>query len=94
MDFRYRLAKKTFKNKKIPPKGVPGTDCNNQKQQGDDYSTEGNPIKHDKQTIKTKTQHPERRKQFSHTPLFSFRHFHKFALEIKGKSIQSNENGE
>ena len=63
MDFRYRLAKKTFKNKKIPQKRAPGMDVISHDQRGDDSSPEISPLSLDKHTITKKPPPPEKEKE-------------------------------
>ena len=91
MDFRYRLAKKTFKNKKIPQKRVTGMDVISQDQRGDDSSPEVSPLSLDRQTITPKPQLPEEEKQLSRRDLFSFSNFMKSAAELDVKSIEETE---
>jgi ferredoxin-type protein NapG len=88
MDFRYRLAKKTFKNKKIPHKRAAGMDVISQDQKGDDSSPEVSPLSLDKQTITPKPQLPEEEKQLSRRDLFSFGNFMKSAAELNVKPIE------
>ena len=91
MDFRYRLAKKTFKNKKIPQKRAPGMDVISQDQRGDDSSPEVSPLSLDRQTITPKPQLPEEEKQLSRRDLFSFGNFMKSAAELDVKPIEETE---
>ena len=91
MDFRYRLAKKTFKNKKIPQKRAAGMDAISQDQRGDDSSPEISPLSLDKQTITPKPQLPEEEKQLSRRDLFSFGSFMKSAAELDVKPIEETE---
>ena len=91
MDFRYRLAKKTFKNKKIPQKRVTGMDVISQDQRGDDSSPEVSPLSLDRQTITPKPQPPEKEKQLSRRDLFSFGNFMKSAAELDVKPIEETE---
>ena len=91
MDFRYRLAKKTFKNKKIPQKRVTGMDVISQDQRGDDSSPEVSPLSLDRQTITPKPQLPEEEKQLSRRDLFSFSNFMKSAAELDVKPIEETE---
>ena len=88
MDFRYRLAKKTFKNKKIPQKRAPGMDLISQDQRGDDSTPEVNPLSLDKQAITQKPPPPEEEKQLSRRDLFSFGNFMKSAAELDAKPIE------
>ena len=88
MDFRYRLAKKTFKNKKIPQKRAPGMDVISQDQRGDDSTPEVNPLSLDKQAITQKPPPPEEEKQLSRRDLFSFGNFMKSAAELDAKPIE------
>jgi len=91
MDFRYRLAKKTFKNKKIPQKRAPGMDVISQDQRGDDSSPEISPLSLDRQTITPKPQLPEEEKQLSRRDLFSFGNFMKSAAELDVKPTEETE---
>ena len=91
MDFRYRLAKKTFKNKKIPQKRAPGMDVISQDQRGDDSSPEISPLSLDRQAITPKPQLPEEEKQLSRRDLFSFGNFMKSAAELDVKPIEETE---
>jgi len=91
MDFRYRLAKKTFKNKKVPQKRAAGMDVISQDQRGDDSSPEISPLSLDRQTITPKPQLPEDEKQLSRRDLFSFGNFMKSAAELDVKPIEETE---
>ena len=91
MDFRYRLAKKTFKNKKIPQKRATGMDVISQDQQGNESSPEVNPLILDRQTITPKQRLPEAEKQLSRRDLFSFGNFMKSAAELDVKPIEETE---
>ena len=94
MDFRYRLAKKTFKNKKIPQKRAPGMDVISHDQRGDDSSPEINPLSLDKQTVTQKPKPPEEEKQLSRRDLFSFGSFMKSAAELDVKPIEETDEEE
>ncbi|MBT4127696.1 MAG: hypothetical protein HN885_04185 [Nitrospina sp.] len=94
MDFRYRLAKKTFKNKKIPQKRAVGMDVISQDQRGDDSSPEVSPLSLDRQTITPKPHLPEEEKQVSRRDLFSFGNFMKSAAELNVKPIEEDEESE
>jgi ferredoxin-type protein NapG len=94
MDFRYRLAKKTFKNKKTPKKRAPGMDVISEDQRGDDSSPEVSPLSLDRQTITPKPQLPEEQKQLSRRDLFSFGNFMKSAAELNVKPIEETEKGD
>ncbi|SVD40219.1 uncharacterized protein METZ01_LOCUS393073, partial [marine metagenome] len=94
MDFRYRLAKKTFKNKKIPQKRAPGMDVISNDQRGDDSSPEISPLSLDKHTITPKPKLPEEEKQLSRRDLFSFGNFMKSAAELDVKPIEEQSNEE
>ena len=94
MDFRYRLAKKTFKNKKIPQKRAVGMDAISQDQRGDDSSPEVSPLSLDRQTITPKPHLPEEEKQVSRRDLFSFGNFMKSAAELNVKPIEEDEESE
>ena len=91
MDFRYHLAKKTFKNKKIPQKRAPGMDVISQDQRGDDSSPEISPLSLDRQTITPKSRPPEEEKKMSRRDLFSFGNFMKSAAELDVKPIEETE---
>ena len=91
MDFRYRLAKKTFKNKKIPQKRAAGMDVISQDQRGDDSSPEVSPLSLDRQTITPKPQLPKEEKQLSRRDLFSFGNLMKSAAELDVKPIEETE---
>ena len=94
MDFRYRLAKKTFKNKKIPQKRAPGMGVISHDQRGDDSSPEISPLSLDKQTISNKPKPPEEEKQLSRRDLFSFGNFMKSAAELDVKPIEESDEEE
>ena len=91
MDFRYRLAKKTFKNKKIPQKRATGMDVISQDQRGDDSSHEVSLLSLDRQTITPKPQQLEEEKQLSRRDLFTFGNFMKSAAELDVKPIEETE---
>ena len=92
MDFRYRLAKETFKNKKIPKKRATGMDSISQDQRGDDSSPEISPLSLNKQTVTPKTKEPEKEKQLSRRDLFSFGNLMKSAAELDVKPIEEAED--
>jgi len=94
MDFRYRLAKKTFKNKKIPQKRAPGMEVISHDQRGDDSSPEISPLSLDKHTITQKPKLPEEEKQLSRRDLFSFGSFMKSAAELDVKPIEETDEEE
>ena len=94
MDFRYRLAKKTFKNKKIPQKRAPGMDVISPDQRGDDSSPEISPLSLDKHTITQKPKPPEEERQLSRRDLFSFGSFMKSAAELNVKPIEETDGEE
>ena len=94
MDFRYRLAKKTFKNKKIPQKRATGMDVISHDQRGDDSSPEVNLLSLDKQTITPKPKPQEEEKEVSRRDLFSFGGFMKSAAEIDVKPIEETDEEE
>jgi ferredoxin-type protein NapG len=94
MDFRYRLAKKTFKNKKIPQKRAPGMEVISPDQRGDDSSPEISPLSLDKHTITQKPKPPEEEKQLSRRDLFSFGSFMKSAAELNVKPIEEADGEE
>ncbi|KMP10495.1 hypothetical protein UZ36_07435 [Candidatus Nitromaritima sp. SCGC AAA799-C22] len=85
MDFRYRLAKKTFKNKKVPQKRATGMDNISLDQRGNDSSPEISPLSLDKNTITPKPKPPEKEKEISRRNLFSFGRMMGFAESIEEK---------
>ena len=91
MDFRYRLAKKTFKDKKIPKKRATGTDNISHDQRGDDSSPEITPLSLDREAITPKPKPPEKEKDVSRRDLFSFGNFMDFAESIEEKPSDDKE---
>ena len=91
MDFRYRLAKKTFKGKKIPKKRATGTDNISHDQRGDDSSPEVSPLSLDREAITPKPKPPEKEKDVSRRDLFSFGRFMDFAESIEEKPGDDKE---
>ena len=91
MDFRYRLAKETFKKKKIPQKRVTGMDSISPDQRGNESSQEISPLSLDKQTITQQPKPPEEEKEFSRRDLFSFGRFMDSAAELDVKPIEEND---
>ena len=91
MDFRYRLAKETFKKKKIPQKRVTGMDNISPDQRGNESSQEISPLSLDKQTITQQPKPPEEEKEFSRRDLFSFGRFMDSAAELDVKPIEEND---
>jgi len=92
MQFRYKLAKETFKNKKIPPKKVPGADSISADQRGDHTSwTDSQLLSLDKETKRVEpTVEP---KEVSRRDLFSFARLTDFAdaVEEKEKKLPKNK---
>jgi ferredoxin-type protein NapG len=82
MQFRYKLAKETFKNKKIPPKKVPGEDSISHDQRGDDTSwSDSQLLSLDKETKRVEpTAEP---KEVSRRDLFSFGRLTDFADAVE-----------
>ena len=93
MDFRYRLAKKTFKGKKIPQKRATGMEQISHDQRGDDASPEISPLILDRETITPKPQAPEEKKEVSRRDLFSFGRFLDFAESVEEKPAAEKEEG-
>jgi len=88
MDFRYKLAKKTFKNKKIPPKKVLGEESISQDQRGNDAWTDSKLLSLDKETKREEA--PKQDKEVSRRDLFSFGRLSDFseAVEAANKSAR------
>ncbi len=81
MQFRYKLAKETFKNKKIPPKKVPGEDSISADQRGDHTWTDSQLLSLDKDTKRVEpTAEP---KEVSRRDLFSFARLTEFAGAVE-----------
>ena len=81
MQFRYKLAKETFKNKKIPPKKVPGEDSISADQRGDHTWSDSQLLSLDKETkrVEPKTEP----KEVSRRDLFSFARLTDFADAVE-----------
>ena len=92
MGFRYRLAKKTFKKKKVPQKRATGVDSISLDQRGNDSSEEVSPLSLDKQTITQQPKPPEEQKEVSRRDLFSFGRFMDSAAELDVKPIEENDD--
>jgi ferredoxin-type protein NapG len=83
MKFRYKLAKETFKNKKIPPKKVPGEDSISADQRGDDTSwSDSQLLSLDKETKRVEPT-VENPKEVSRRDLFSFGRLTDFADAVE-----------
>lgn len=82
MQFRYKLAKETFKNKKIPPKKAPGEDNISADQRGDHTWSDSQLLSLDKTTkrVEPKAQEP---KEVSRRELFSFGRLTDFADAVE-----------
>jgi len=81
MQFRYKLAKETFKNKKIPPKKVPGEDSISADQRGDHTWTDSQLLSLDKETRRVEPKAEP--KEVSRRDLFSFARLTDFADAVK-----------
>ena len=82
MQFRYKLAKETFKNKKIPPKKVPGEDSISADQRGDDTSwSDSQLLSLDKDTKRVEPKAEP--KAVSRRDLFSFARLTDFANAVE-----------
>ena len=83
MQFRYKLAKETFKNKKIPPKKVPGEDSISHDQRGDHTSwSDSQLLSLDKETKRVEPTIGEP-KEVSRRDLFSFARLTDFADAVE-----------
>jgi ferredoxin-type protein NapG len=94
MQFRYKLAKETFKNKKIPPKKVPGEESISADQRGDDTSwSDSQLLSLDKETKRVEPT-IEEPKEVSRRDLFSFGRLTDFAdaVEEEEKKLPKNKN--
>jgi len=95
MQFRYKLAKETFKNKKIPPKKVPGEDSISADQRGDNTSwTDSQLLSLDKETKRVEP--ALKPKEVSRRDLFSFARLTDFAeaVEKEEKKLHKNKKAE
>lgn len=82
MQFRYKLAKETFKNKKIPPKKVPGEDSISADQRGDHTSwSDSQLLSLDKETKRVEPKAEP--KEVSRRDLFSFARLTDFADAVE-----------
>ncbi len=96
MQFRYKLAKETFKNKKIPPKKVPGEDSISADQRGDHTWSDSQLLSLDKETKRIEPKAEP--KEVSRRDLFSFARLADFADAVekeenklpKYKKVESN----
>lgn len=82
MQFRYQLDKKTFKNKKIPPKKVAGEEHISADQRGDHSSDEVSLLSLDKDA-KRKPEAPREDKEVSRRDLFSFGRLSDYAEAVE-----------
>ena len=87
MDFRYKLAKKTFKNKKIPPKKVLGEESISADQRGNDAWTDSNLLSLDKDTKRQEA--PKENRELSRRDLFSFGRLSDFSDAVEEANIKS-----
>lgn len=94
MQFRYKLAKETFKNKKIPPKKVPGEDSISADQRGDHTWTDSQLLSLDKETKRVEPKAEP--KEVSRRDLFSFARLTDFtsAVEEEEKKLSKNKKVE
>ncbi len=95
MQFRYKLAKETFKNKKIPPKKVPGEDSISADQRGDNTSwTDSQLLSLDKETKRVEP--ALKSKEVSRRDLFSFARLTDFAdaVEKEEKKLPKKKKAE
>ncbi len=85
MQFRYKLAKETFKNKKIPPKKAPGEDNISADQRGNDASIDGKLLSLDKDTKLDRSEpaKPATSREVSRRDLFSFGRLTDFAEAVE-----------
>ena len=85
MQFRYKLAKETFKNKKIPAKKAPGEDNIAADQRGNDASIDGQLLSLDKDAKleRPEAAAPRTAKEVSRRDLFSFGRLSDFADAVE-----------
>jgi MauM/NapG family ferredoxin protein len=82
MQFRYKLAKETFKGKKPPKKKAPGEDNISADQRGDHTWTDSQLLSLDKTTKRVEPK-PEETKEMSRRELFSFGRISDFAEAVE-----------
>jgi len=82
MQFRYKLAKETFKNKKIPPQKAPGEDNISADQRGDHTWSDSQLLSLDKTTKRTEKK-DEVSREVSRRELFSFGRLTDFADAVE-----------
>jgi len=90
MQFRYKLAKETFKNKKIPPKKVPGEDSISADQRGDHTWTDSQLLSLDKETKRVEPKAEP--KEVSRRDLFSFTRLTDFASAVEEEEKKLSKN--
>ncbi len=85
MQFRYKLAKETFKNKKIPAKKAPGEDNIAADQRGNDASIDGQllSLDQDAKVERPEPKLPPTTKEVSRRDLFSFGRLTDFAEAVE-----------
>ena len=81
MQFRYKLAKETFKGKKIPPKKAPGADSISPDQRGDHTWSDSQLLSMDQQAKRPPK--PAEPKEMSRRDLFSFGRLTDFADAVE-----------
>lgn len=82
MQFRYKLAKETFKNKKVPPKKVPGEDNISADQRGDHTWSDSRLLSLDKETKRVEKKAKDS-KEVSRRELFSLGRLTDFADAVE-----------
>jgi len=99
MSLRYKLAKETFKNKKIPPKAKMGEEHISADQRGNDSSIKSekalastsSPLSLDKETITEQPQTEEPKEDLSRRDLFGFMNIKQYAEENKPAKVKKKK---
>jgi ferredoxin-type protein NapG len=97
MSLRYKLAKGTFKNKKVPPKGKMGEDHISADQRGNDSSIKtekvsaSSPLSLDSETITEKPEAEKPKEDLSRRDLFGFMNVKQYAEENKPAKVKKKK---
>ena len=95
MSLRYKLAKETFKNKKVPPKIKMGEEHIAADQRGNDSSIKSgkvsSPLSLDKETITEQPQVEEPKEDLSRRDLFGFMNVKQYAEENKPAKVKKKK---
>jgi ferredoxin-type protein NapG len=97
MSLRYKLAKDTFKNKKIPPKGKMGEGHISADQRGNDSSIKtqkvsgSSPLSLDSETITEKPEAEKPKEDLSRRDLFGFMNIKQYSEENKPAKVKKKK---